>query len=97
MAQQGKLSLDDPVSKFVAGVPNGDKITLRMLGNMTSGLREYLANTEFRNTSFKDPSRSWKPQELLEASYKQGPQFAPGTNSAPHFIIFPSYFLLPVR
>jgi D-alanyl-D-alanine carboxypeptidase len=81
LAQEGKLSLDDPVSKFVAGVPNGDKITLRMLGNMTSGLREYLANTGFRNTFFKDPSRTWKPQELLDASYKQGPQFAPGTNS----------------
>jgi len=72
LAQEGKLSLDDPVSKFVAGVPNGDKITLRMLGNMTSGLREYLANTKFRNTFFKDPSRTWKPQELLDASYKQG-------------------------
>jgi D-alanyl-D-alanine carboxypeptidase len=81
LAQQGKLSLDDPVSKFVAGVANGDKITLRMLGNMTSGLREHLANTEFRNTFFKDPSRTWKPQELFDASYKQGPQFAPGTNS----------------
>src|SRR5882762_5004004 len=30
-AQQGKLSLDDPVSKFVADVPKGDEITLRML------------------------------------------------------------------
>jgi D-alanyl-D-alanine carboxypeptidase len=81
LAQEGKLSLDDPVSKFVASVPNGDKITLRMLGNMTSGLREYLANAEFRNTFFKDPTRTLKPQELLDASYKQGPQFAPGTNS----------------
>jgi D-alanyl-D-alanine carboxypeptidase len=82
LAQQGKLSLDDPVSKFVPGVANGDKITLRMLGNMTSGLHEYLANPEFRTAFFKDPSRTWKPQELLEASYKQEPQFAPGTNSA---------------
>ena len=64
LAQQGKLSLDDPVSKFVDGVPNGEKITLRMLGNMTSGLREYLANTEFHDTFFKDPSRTLKPQEV---------------------------------
>jgi D-alanyl-D-alanine carboxypeptidase len=58
LAQEGKLSLEDPVSKFVAGVPNGDKITLRMLGNMTSGLPEYLANAEFRNAFFTDPSRT---------------------------------------
>src|SRR5246500_4480165 len=28
LAQQGKLSLDDPVSKYVPGVPDGDKITI---------------------------------------------------------------------
>jgi len=27
LAQEGKLSLDDPVSKYVPGVPNGDNIT----------------------------------------------------------------------
>ena len=28
LAQEGKLSLDDPVSKYVPGVPNGDNITI---------------------------------------------------------------------
>jgi D-alanyl-D-alanine carboxypeptidase len=34
----GRLSLDDPIADYVAGVPNGDLITLRMLINHTSGL-----------------------------------------------------------
>ena len=38
---QPKLRLDDPVSKYLDFVPNGDQITLRMLGNMTSGLYSY--------------------------------------------------------
>jgi D-alanyl-D-alanine carboxypeptidase len=29
------------VSKYVAWVPNGDKITLRMLADMTAGLHSY--------------------------------------------------------
>ena len=35
---EGKVSLDDHISKWVAGVPNGDQITIRELLNMTSGL-----------------------------------------------------------
>ena len=34
----GKISLDDTISKWVDGVPNGDKITIRELLNHTSGL-----------------------------------------------------------
>ena len=33
MVQEGKLSFDDPISKYVEGVPNGDKITIRQLLN----------------------------------------------------------------
>jgi D-alanyl-D-alanine carboxypeptidase len=35
---EGKVSFDDHISKWVAGVPNGDQITIRELLNMTSGL-----------------------------------------------------------
>jgi CubicO group peptidase (beta-lactamase class C family) len=39
LVEQGKLSLDDPLIKFVPGYPNGDKITVRMLLNHTSGIK----------------------------------------------------------
>jgi len=35
---KGKVSLDGPISDWIAGVPNGDEITIRMLLNHTSGL-----------------------------------------------------------
>jgi CubicO group peptidase (beta-lactamase class C family) len=38
LAQEGKLRFDDPVSKYVSGVPNGDKITISELLKMRSGL-----------------------------------------------------------
>lgn len=82
LVQEGKLDLDDPVSKYVAGVPDGDRITIRMLGSMTSGLNEYLGNPEFRAAFAADPARTWQPQELLDAAYAMGPVFAPGTSSA---------------
>src|SRR5437764_3677086 len=36
LAQENKLRLDDPVSKYVPDVPNGDKITISELLNMPS-------------------------------------------------------------
>ena len=42
LAQQGKLSLDDPVRKYIPEVPDyGSPITIRHLINHTSGLRDW--------------------------------------------------------
>jgi CubicO group peptidase (beta-lactamase class C family) len=44
LEQQGKLSLDDPVGKHVAGLPaHTARITLRQLLHHTGGVRDYLA------------------------------------------------------
>jgi D-alanyl-D-alanine carboxypeptidase len=46
---EGKLSLDDPVSRFslCVTIPNGDQITVRELCNMRSGLFEAYATPQF--------------------------------------------------
>src|SRR5882757_1307793 len=41
LAEQGKLSLDDDISKFVKFDTKGRKITVRQLLNHTSGIRAY--------------------------------------------------------
>src|SRR5713101_10003345 len=41
LAREGKLSLDDSVSKYVPGVPDGDNITIAELLKMRSGLYSY--------------------------------------------------------
>ncbi len=45
LADEKKLTLDDPVSKYTPWVPNGANITLRMLADMTSGLHSYTRTT----------------------------------------------------
>src|SRR6476469_7011332 len=47
LAQENKLSLDDPVSKYVPDVPDGDKITITELLKMRSGLYSYDDEPEF--------------------------------------------------
>ena len=41
LAEEGKLSLDDPVSKYVPGLTEGDKVTIRQLLSHTSGYQDF--------------------------------------------------------
>src|SRR5205814_4843814 len=78
LAQEGKLSLDDPVSKYVDGVPNGDNITINELLKMRSGLYNYTSAPELAESLDHDPTRVWTPEELLAIAFERPPLFAPG-------------------
>jgi D-alanyl-D-alanine carboxypeptidase len=41
LAEEGKLSLDDPVSKYVPGLTQGDQVTIRQLLSHTSGYQDF--------------------------------------------------------
>ena len=62
------MGLDDPISRYIADVPNGDRLTLRQLANMTSGLASYSFEPDWLEAWFADPSRSWRPEELVAVS-----------------------------
>ncbi|SEB98683.1 serine hydrolase [Streptomyces sp. TLI_105] len=78
LVDRGKVSVDDPISKYVDGVPNGDKITLRNLASMRSGLFNYSADEGFYKALTSNPDRPFTPQELLAYSFKHPIQFQPG-------------------
>src|SRR5262249_39376619 len=78
LVQEGKLRFDDPISKYVEGVPNGDDITISELLKMRSGLYNYTSAPELGESLDHDPARVWTPQELLAIAFKRPPIFAPG-------------------
>ena len=78
LAQEGKLRLSDPVSKYVAGVPNGDQITIALLLKMRSGLFDYVGTPEMTRSFDNEPTKVWTPQELLAISFAHPPNFPPG-------------------
>lgn len=65
----GSVTLDDPIGRYVAGVPNGDRITLRELANMTSGLFDYTRDPKFGVALQADLTRSWTTDELLAFAF----------------------------
>ena len=71
LVDEGKLNLDDTLSKYYDNIPNGDNITLRNLLNMQSGLVDSIPLV-------KDAS----DEEIFDALYKSDMSFAPGSNTA---------------
>ncbi|MFE9633172.1 serine hydrolase domain-containing protein [Streptomyces sp. NPDC006463] len=78
LVDEGKVGLDDPIGKYVDGVPNGDRITLRELAGMRSGLFNYSEDEDFFKAFTSDPDRPFTPQELLAYSFKHPVLFQPG-------------------
>ncbi|MFZ3496805.1 serine hydrolase domain-containing protein [Streptomyces sp. 5.8] len=76
LVDQGKLALDDPIGKYISGVPNGDRITLRELAGMRSGLFNYSDDAGFAK-DFNGTS-VFTPQQLLDISFKHPVNFEPG-------------------
>ncbi|MFC9361476.1 serine hydrolase domain-containing protein [Rhodococcus sp. NPDC057014] len=80
LAQDGKLRFSDPVSTYVADVPNGENITIAQLLTMRSGLYNYTSSPELAASLDSDPAKAWTPQEVLDIAFSRPPEFPPGTS-----------------
>jgi D-alanyl-D-alanine carboxypeptidase len=78
LADEGRLSLDDPLEKYIPGVPYGDEITVRNLLNMTSGIFSFSEDEDFLAEFTADPLMELTPQESLQIALGHPPNFAPG-------------------
>jgi D-alanyl-D-alanine carboxypeptidase len=78
LVDRGKVGLDDPIGKYVDGVPNGDRITLRELAGMRSGLFNYSEDEGFFKALTSDPERSFTPRQLLGYAFRHPVLFEPG-------------------
>ncbi|TQF65744.1 beta-lactamase family protein [Rhodococcus spelaei] len=78
LVDEGKVGLDDPISKYVEGVPAGDQITIRELARMQSGLANYSESPAFQKAFFADPRAPFTPQQLLGYAFAEPATFPPG-------------------
>ncbi|WP_169811524.1 serine hydrolase domain-containing protein [Nocardia harenae] len=79
LVQEGKLKLDDPVSRYRRDVPNGHRITIADLLSMRSGLFSYNEARSMAIAMDDEPDRVWEPEELLELGFSSPPYSPPGT------------------
>ncbi|MEV4414817.1 serine hydrolase domain-containing protein [Catellatospora sp. NPDC049609] len=84
LVEQGLMRLSDPIARYVDGVPAGDRITLRMLGDMRSGLYSYEQDRSFVDAMLaKLPAGpgagAVTPRELVAVTAAHPLSFAPGS------------------
>ncbi|HEV2594397.1 MAG TPA: serine hydrolase domain-containing protein [Sphingomicrobium sp.] len=74
LRDDGKLSLEDPVSKYVPGITDGNKVTIRQLLSHTSGLEDYWP----QDYMFADMTVPTTPQHIIDNWAKRPLDFQPG-------------------
>jgi len=88
LMEQGKLKLDDPVTKFIPSFPmHGHTITIHHLLTHTSGIKSYTGMEKWTKTWRQD----MKPMEMIDLFKNEPMDFAPGEkwsyNNSAYFML----------
>ncbi|MEO7714231.1 MAG: serine hydrolase domain-containing protein, partial [Gemmatimonadaceae bacterium] len=75
LVEQGRMSLDDPMTRYLPHYPQWRTVTMRQLLNHTSGIHSYTANPAWATTWGSDLT----PAQLVAFVEKDTLDFAPGT------------------
>jgi CubicO group peptidase (beta-lactamase class C family) len=75
LQEEGKLSLDDPVGKYVPGLTCGGEVTIRQILSHTSGYQDYWPE-DYVMTPMLAPESA---QQILDTWAKKPLDFEPGT------------------
>jgi CubicO group peptidase (beta-lactamase class C family) len=75
LQEQGKVSLDDAVGKYVPGLTRGDEVTIRQILSHISGYQDYWPE-DYLMTPMMKPATA---QQILDAWAKKPLDFEPGT------------------
>ena len=75
LAEEGKLSLEDPVSKYVSGLTRGNEVTIRELLSHTSGYQDYWPQDYVMPMMLKPVT----PEQILDRWGRIPLDFDPGT------------------
>src|SRR4051812_14991924 len=75
LQEEGKVSLDDPVSKFIPGLTQGDKVTVRQVLSHTSGYQDFWP----QDYLMPPMKKAVTAQEIVNRWGKQALDFEPGS------------------
>ncbi|MCB2209241.1 MAG: beta-lactamase family protein [Bacteroidetes bacterium] len=74
LEEQGKIHVNDAISKYIPDYPNGDQITIHHLLTHTSGIKDFTKMETIMSIAKKDPT----PKELVDFFKDEPVDFIPG-------------------
>lgn len=80
LVDEGKAGLDDPLSRWLPDAPHASEITLRQLGDSTSGLHDYVTDPKFLAELEAAPFKQWTSAEVIGIAAAHPLWYKPGTN-----------------
>ncbi|MBS1882295.1 MAG: beta-lactamase family protein [Actinobacteria bacterium] len=78
LVEEGKLKLDQTIQQWFPTAPEASNITIRELGDMSSGINTYTADPALDTRYFDHPQTIWKTDEAIEAGLAEPRKFPPG-------------------
>ncbi|NOY49666.1 MAG: beta-lactamase family protein [Chlorobi bacterium] len=79
LVDEGLLSLDDPLSKYLPDFPRGDEVSIRLLAGMRSGIQGFMELDTFWSEVFQNPDKHWTYDEEIDLVKDLPFKFTPGT------------------
>jgi D-alanyl-D-alanine carboxypeptidase len=81
LVEQGRIGLDDRISRWFPHLLAADQVTVRMLVANTAGYIDYVTVDDFLKLELAEPFRTFTDEELINYSVRDGKMnFPPGTS-----------------
>jgi D-alanyl-D-alanine carboxypeptidase len=81
LVEQGRICLNDKISRWFPDLLAADQVTVRMLVANTAGYIDYVTVEDFQNLQLAEPLRTFTDEELINYSVRDGTlNFPPGTS-----------------
>jgi CubicO group peptidase (beta-lactamase class C family) len=81
LVEQGRIGLDDRISRWLPQLLAADQVTVRMLVTNTAGYLDYVTVDDFIKLELAEPFRTFTDDELINYSVRNGKlNFPPGTS-----------------
>lgn len=78
LVDDGVITLDDTLEQHIPGIANGDRITVRQILQMSSGVWEFTSDNDLIGRWAADPMMPWSVDDTIALIRTHEPAFEPG-------------------
>jgi D-alanyl-D-alanine carboxypeptidase len=75
---EGKLNIDDPITKYLPQYSRWQNVTIRQLLNHTSGIFNYTNAGTFNHIRLNQPQAAFTPEQIVHIASQHRDYFSPG-------------------